>query len=175
VLCEKQNCARRRVRIQTVGAVYLQLLKMPTPEKRPTDAEIEARVDACIRELMDRHGRAADLSSAVMERVFTDTIPTDRQLAVMKERIEYWLHPEARREEEADEDALNPANLGWLLAELAESMRASEIPGVVEARTDLEEAARSWDQQDKDAAMLKAYLAANELWIALRRQGARPQ
>jgi hypothetical protein len=43
----------------------------------------------------------------------------------------------------------------------------------VEARTDIEEAARSWDQGDKEAAALKLYLAANELWIALRRQGAR--
>jgi hypothetical protein len=144
------------------------------PEKRPTDAEIEARVDACIRELMDRHGRAADISSSVMERVFTDTIPTDRQLAVMKDRIDYWRDPSSRQEEDTDEDALNPSNLGLLLAELADSMRASDVPGVVEARTDLEEAARSWDQQDKDAAMVKVYLAANELWIALRRQGARP-
>jgi hypothetical protein len=144
------------------------------PEKRPNDAEIEARVDACIRELMDRQGKGSDLSAAVMERVFTDTIPTDRQLNVMKERIAYWQHPESRPPaEDMGDDALDPSNMGVLLSELADTMKNSDVPGIVEARTDIEEAARSWDQGDKEAATLKLYLAANELWIALRRQGAR--
>jgi hypothetical protein len=143
-------------------------------EKRPTNAEIEARVDACIKELIDRHGKSADLSAQVMERVFTDTIPTDRQLTVMKERISYWQNPETRAVETADdEDALDPANLATLLMELADSMKSSDVPGIVEARSDVEEAARSWDQRDKDAAALKLYLAVNEMWISLRRQGAR--
>jgi hypothetical protein len=143
-------------------------------EKRPTDAEIEARVDACIRELIDRQGKGADLSSAVMERVFTDTIPTDRQLTIMKERISYWQDPESRAPvEDLGDDALDPSNMGVLLSELADSMKSSDVPGIVEARTDIEEAARSWDQDDKDACTLKLYLAANELWLALRRQGAR--
>ena len=144
------------------------------PEKRPTDAEIEARVDACIRELMDRQGKGANLSAAVMERVFTDTIPTDRQLTVMKERVDYWQNPDSRPGmEDLGDDALDPTNMGVLLSELADGMKTSDVPGIVEARTDIEEAARSWDQGDKDAVTLKLYLAANELWIALRRQGAR--
>jgi hypothetical protein len=143
-------------------------------QKRPTDSEIEARVDACIRELMDRQGKGSDLSAVVMERVFTDTIPTDRQLTVMKERISYWQDPGSRPpSEDLGDDALDPSNMGVLLSELADTMKASEVPGIVEARTDIEEAARSWDQGDKEAATLKLYLAANELWIALRRQGAR--
>ena len=149
-------------------------MKSLMPEKRPTDAEIEARVDACIRELMDRQGKGSDLSAAVMERVFTDTIPTDRQLNVMKERVSYWQDPGSRTpSEDLGDDALDPSNMGVLLSELADTMKTSDVPGVVEARTDIEEAARSWDQGDKEAAALKLYLAANELWIALRRQGAR--
>jgi hypothetical protein len=142
-------------------------------EKRPTNAEIEARVDACIRELMDRQGSSVDLASAVMERVFTDTIPTDRQLNVMKERISHWQNPEAHSAEQPDEDALDPSNLATLLLEVADSMKSSNVPGVMEARTDIEEAARSWDQRDRDAAALKLYLAVNELWISLRRHSAR--
>jgi hypothetical protein len=142
---------------------------MPTAGKKPTDEEIESRVDACIPELMKEHGNTKDLVSAAIPRVFSDTIPTDHQLEVMKERVAYWEHPEKRAAEEQDE-YLHPRNLGVLLSDLAESMKDNEGPGVVEARSGLEEASRSWEQGDQEGTAMKLYLACNELWLAVRRK-----
>ena len=137
-------------------------------EKKPTDSEIEARVDACIHEVMEAQGQTSNLASPVTEKVFADTIPTDRQLRVMRERIAYWQHPESRPAEETGDEALTSANLAALLVELADGMK----PG--EARAAVEEAARCSERGDHAGSALKLYLAVSELWAAVRAIAPRP-
>jgi hypothetical protein len=136
--------------------------------KKPTDEEIESRVDACIQTLQKEHGTTKDIVSAAIPRVFSDTIPTDHQLEVMKDRIAYWENPQNQSAEDQSDDYLHPRNLAILLSDLADSMKESDGTGVVEARSGIEEASRSWEQGDQEAAAMKLYVACNELWLALR-------
>jgi hypothetical protein len=59
-----------------------------TPTAKPSDAEIRALADTRIKELLKKHGPG--LKEEVVLETFQDWVLPDRQLSIIRERLDRW-------------------------------------------------------------------------------------
>lgn len=67
----------------------------PTQAPKPKDAEIRSMADSKIKELLKIHGPG--LTEETVMAAFASWVLPDRQLAIIRERLERWKHVAAKR------------------------------------------------------------------------------